>query len=254
MVDDPNGFASNQCVASGPAARRRKADLLAIPPSVFFFSVYNLAIGGHEVLLIVQVFALGITLIPSIRKHLLNDSNLSIKPRSKPALVGLWALSLSSVATWWIPDPLTRLVFTGLAAGGIAVSQALSWGEAWQKGDDEVHRRVVAWLVGLTLTSLAKYANHSNNPLWPFMHSGNGGKHPLGLVLAVLSLAEVLTRPSSGVRSSKAAGRRARAKETKMSEFQAALGVGTLLFALHTFLTDSGTMIAWGWTGYPIKG
>lgn len=82
------------------------------------------------------------------------------------------------------------------------------------------------------------------------MHSGNGGKHPLGLALAVLSLAEVMTRPHSG----KTAGRRARAKETKMSEFQAALGMGSLLFALHTFLTDSGTMIAWGWTGYPIKG
>jgi len=34
----------------------------------------------------------------------------------------------------------------------------------------------------------------------------------------------------------------------------AALGLGATFFALHTFLSDAGTIIAWSWVGWPIRG
>lgn len=89
---------------------------------------------------------------------------------------------------------------------------------------------------------------HSNNPLWPFMNASNGGHHIVGLAIAGLCLLESLKRRE--VESVQ----RARQPQSKRSEAAAALGLGALLFALHMFLTDSGSMIAWGWTGYPIKG
>lgn len=88
----------------------------------------------------------------------------------------------------------------------------------------------------------------SNNPLWPFMNSTNGGHHPVGLFIGAICLVELLSRHVPRPQ------RRARTVQTKGSETRAALGLGTILFSLHMFLTDSGTMIAWGWTGYPVKG
>jgi PGAP2IP, second transmembrane domain len=34
----------------------------------------------------------------------------------------------------------------------------------------------------------------------------------------------------------------------------ASIGLGGLIFSLHCFLTDSGTLVAYSWTGYPITG
>lgn len=239
--------------------------------------MYNLSIGGHEILLIVQVFALGLTLLPPIRNAVLDTQRL-VKQRSRPWHLSMLLFSSLSIATWWIPGPLTRLILTGTAAFAAAIVQALAWGEAWQQGPGVTHRHVIIWLLGLLISSLAKYACHSNNPLWPFMNSSNGGQHPIGLFLAALCLAELLARPSS---PSPVVANRLRIPQTKGSELIAALGMGSLLFAvsacdlagfddshtdstvlnffpllsqLHTFLTDSGTMIAWTWTGYPIKG
>ena len=36
--------------------------------------------------------------------------------------------------------------------------------------------------------------------------------------------------------------------------FLQAISLGTLLFSLQCFLTDSSTLIAWTWTSYPVKG
>ena len=107
-----------------------------------------------------------------------------------------------------------------------------------------------AWILGLLLSSLAKYANHSNNPVWPFLHAGNGGHNVVGLVLAVAATAERISRPQQQA----AAGRSVRRAESWSSAFTAAAGMGALIYALHTFLSDSGTMIAWTWTGWPVKG
>jgi hypothetical protein len=38
------------------------------------------------------------------------------------------------------------------------------------------------------------------------------------------------------------------------SAWPSALSLGALLYGLHAHLGDSGTLIAWSWTGYPIQG
>lgn len=212
--------------------------------------MYNLSIGGHEILLVVQVFALAITMIPAIQRSLLDRKTLRVHSSSRTWTAVMHVMTLLSIATWWIADPLTRLALTGLANGFAAVLHAVQFAQAAQLGAGELQVKAATWLVGLLLSSLSKYANHSNNPLWPFMNSTNGGHHVLGLALASLALLEAVTRIPPAVKR-----RASVAHETTFwQETKAALGMGALLFALHTFLTDSGTMITWGWTGYPIKG
>ncbi|CAO1623987.1 unnamed protein product [Sympodiomycopsis kandeliae] len=234
--------------------------LTALHPSIFFFSVYNLSIGGHEILLIVQVFALAITLLPPIRKRLLERGTATFRqPSSSRWLLLMHSLTLLSIATWWIPGPLVRLALTGLANVFAAVLQVVQFGQAAQSGD--IDNKTATWLLGLIFSSLAKYANHSNNPLWPFMNSSNGGYHVVGLAVAAIALAEAATRPSGAliINTPPPMPREQVKKSSSLSasilqEVEAAVGMGALLFALHTFLTDSGSMITWSWTGYPVKG
>lgn len=236
--------------------------------------MYNLSIGGHEIFLVVQVFALAFALLPPVRNAVL-DRRLSVRRSTGTWHTAMLLLSFLSIATWWIPEPLTRLVLTGLANFASAISHALFWGKAWQQSSSAMLRTVTVWLAGLLLSALAKYVCHSNNPLWPFMKASTGGQHPTGLALAALCVLEFLLRPEPETQISVTVRRRA--PQTLTSEAQAALGMGSLLFAvsgsfdrvlsvasrltlkcsflqLHTFLTDSGTMIAWTWTGYPVRG
>lgn len=74
----------------------------------------------------------------------------------------------------------------------------------------------------------------------------SGGYNKTGLVLALLALLEysIRSRPTLIHKGS-----------TPSSHWLApALALGSLIFALHNILMDSSTLIAWSWTGYPIKG
>ncbi|CBQ73327.1 related to CWH43-putative sensor/transporter protein [Sporisorium reilianum SRZ2] len=236
--------------------------LTALHPMIFYFSVYNLAIGGHEALLISQVLGLGVTLaIPSLRSRVRQTSSTgatTVGLVSSQAKALGWLLSLVGQASWCIDDALIRLLAVAFSNALLAVLLALEWGAAWET--DQMPVKVGVWLIGLLASNLAKYANHSNNPAWPFMDSTNGGHNVVLLVLALLAVAETALRPKYDhlpvVRrrqghQNTAAGQK---DETEGSFWAAAVGVGALLYAVHTFLTDTGTMIAWGWTGYPVTG
>lgn len=99
-------------------------------------------------------------------------------------------------------------------------------------------------------TNVAKYLNHSNHPLWVFMNSTNGGWNASGLIAALLAIAELAARPyeSSPVTP------RTRSKGRPFEGTVAVLGLGTMLYAIPMFISDSGTMIAWTWTGWPVSG
>ncbi|RMJ24114.1 calcofluor white hypersensitive protein [Aspergillus sp. HF37] len=80
------------------------------------------------------------------------------------------------------------------------------------------------------------------------MHAGNGGWNKLGLFLGVLAVLRSTRKlavsggdyfPSSG---------------KKGSSTLAGIGIGGMLFAMHSLLSDSSTMISWVWQGYPIRG
>ncbi|TKY85419.1 hypothetical protein EX895_005581 [Sporisorium graminicola] len=242
--------------------------LTALHPMIFYFSVYNLAIGGHEALLVSQVIGLSLTLaVPALRSRVRQTSSTGASTvglvSSQAKALG-WLFSLIGQASWCIDDALIRLIAVAFSNALLAVLLALEWGAAWES--DQLPVKVGVWLIGLLASNLAKYANHSNNPAWPFMDSTNGGHNVVLLVLALLAVTETALRPkynySPKIRrrqghQNSSVGQKHNATtsgEATGSFWAAAAGIGALLYAIHTFLTDTGTMIAWGWTGYPITG
>lgn len=112
--------------------------------------------------------------------------------------------------------------------------------------------RIAAWIVGLLFSSLAKYANHSNNPFWPFLNGTNGGLNALGLILAAAAASERVTTHAAS--KSRPLPMLARSRHSLASAWAASLSLGALIFAFHVHLSDSGSLIAWTWTGFPIEG
>ncbi|KAK3631620.1 Protein cwh43 [Elasticomyces elasticus] len=115
----------------------------------------------------------------------------------------------------------------------------------------KLEARVTAWLLGLILSSLAKFSNATNNPVWPILHSGNGGWNKTGLAIFGLAIARMYMRKSA--MAATPSTQHSEAKPKGLSGL-AGLGFGALCFIFHSLLSDSSTMIAWSWTGYPISG
>lgn len=112
-------------------------------------------------------------------------------------------------------------------------------------------------MLGLLLSMLAKLVNNSINPLWCIVDDKSGGWNKTGIVLAFIAWAEKAYRP---VRAEPQAALKPESAATQgetRSAYQSwsiALGLGSLLFLVQTFLADTGTIIAWNWTGYPVNG
>lgn len=245
--------------------------LTGLHPEIFFFSVYNMGVGGHEALLVIQVLALSVALLPPVQAFLLsNDGHIESRKlvRRKSSnnsenstvhvgrlrmavLLPIYALCLVGFVVWPIEDALTRLIATALSCVGCTFLTCLDWGRAWETGDME--HKAATWIIGLLLSSLAKYSNHSNNPAWAFLHSTNGGHNALALLLAILAFTQRIWSLRNESKQ-KLAPFKPRKQGSRFRATIAAMSLGGLIFALHILLSDSGTMIAWTWTGYPITG
>ncbi|KAL1863097.1 Protein cwh43 [Diaporthe australafricana] len=154
-------------------------------------------------------------------------------------------LSLSGLLAFLITDPVGRLSTVGFAVW----MQCLAWAATFYT--DSVHEgrlesRIMAWMAGLLVSSIAKFMWQTNNPIWPIMHGANGGWNYTALLLAVPAALRFTRRGalSSGDSGSRKDG----------SALLSALSMGGLLFGLHSLLSDSSTMILWVWDGYPIRG
>lgn len=99
------------------------------------------------------------------------------------------------------------------------------------------------------------------------MDSQSGGWNKLGIFLAVLAVQDYAMRdlPVKTTQSQKAGTISSErlidsssnvTRHTSLFEHWslASLGLGGLIFSLHCLLTDSGTLIAYSWTGYPVTG
>jgi endonuclease/exonuclease/phosphatase family metal-dependent hydrolase len=201
---------------------------------VWYFPLWHMGLSGYEVMVMstVSPFLLGIPFLRSIVIQNVRWVHLS-------SLVGLLA--------WLVKDPANRLFTVGFAVW----MSCMAWSATWyaERGySGRLNTRILAWAVGLVLSSIAKFANHTNNPVWPILHSENGGWNKTGLVLAVLAV----------LRSTR--GTTARGADQSPpgkgggSAVLAGLGLGGLFFAMHSLLSDSSTMILWVWEGYPVRG
>lgn len=85
-------------------------------------------------------------------------------------------------------------------------------------------------------------------PVWPFINHKAEGWNRSGLLLSVLSIYELATRPIFEPKTSAPAP--AAATSQSRSGLLRALPLGSLLFTICNLLGDSSTLVAWSWTGY----
>ncbi|KAI1493854.1 Frag1/DRAM/Sfk1 family protein [Biscogniauxia mediterranea] len=200
---------------------------------IWYFPLWHMGISGYEafVMSTISPLFLGIKRIRSLVIQNLRVCHL---------------LSLAGLLAWQVKDPAYRLFTVGF---GVSMS-CLAW--AATLFSEAVHEarlesRILAWIVGLVLSSAIKFAWQTNNPIWPIMHAANGGHNGTGLVLAVLATLR-FTRKAP-LNTGNAVG-----NQQGGSSLLAALGVGGLWFGLHSLLSDTSTMILWVWEGYPVRG
>ena len=201
--------------------------------TVWYFPLWHMGISGYEafVMSTISPFLLGIGPLRSFITQNIPAVHLF-------SLVGLLAYA--------IPRPEARLFLVGLSVA----LQCLAWSATFYRERPypmRLEARALAFGIGLVLSSVAKFALYTNNPLWPIMHGSNGGWNKTGFALAVLAVLPSMRRPDLS---------RDVAVERKPSTIPVlpALGIAGLLFGMHSMLSDSSTMILWVWDGFPVRG
>lgn len=155
-------------------------------------------------------------------------------------------LSLPGLLAYLIKDPAYRLFTVGFSLAMSCIAWAATfYGE--RSNPARLEARILAFTVGLLLSTLAKYACHTSNPIWPIVNEVNGGWNKTGFVLAFLSILRSTRRTSFMGDYMSSSGK-------KGSSLFAAMGLGGLFFAMHSLLSDSSTMILWVWDGFPVRG
>ena len=159
----------------------------------------------------------------------------------------LHLISLVGLLAYLVKNPELRLLSVGF---GVSMS-CLSWSATWyaeRSHGARLEARTLAWGIGLIMSSLAKFACYTNNPVWPIMHAENGGWNKTGVGLAIISILISTRRPTDNRGGLQSGG------VPHGSAALAGLGLGGLFFGMHSLLSDSSTMILWVWEGYPVRG
>ncbi|KZT06123.1 uncharacterized protein LAESUDRAFT_743576 [Laetiporus sulphureus 93-53] len=210
----------------------------SLTPTFFYFSVWELAIAGHELSLL----------------SVLSPVLLGVRPfqrwcRTRAGRTALHVLSLVGLGAYKLESPLHRLFAVAFATMVVNVGAAVDWTDTTDKG---VGYHSMLMGLGFLLSSIAKHANHSNNPVWPIVNEQSGGYNKTGLLLAVLAICNYAIRASTPPKAKTPAVQSTH--ESTGSWLRNAISLGTLIFTLHCLIADPSTLIAWSWTGYPIKG
>ncbi|KAJ6494715.1 Frag1/DRAM/Sfk1 family-domain-containing protein [Mycena vitilis] len=212
-------------------------------PTLFYFSVWELGIAGHE-----------LALLSTLSPIFLSFTPILSWAKSPDGSTTLHIISLIGLVAFLLDKPVYRLGLVFPASAATMIKQATNWAAA------DVEYQSILTGLGLMLSSLSKHANHSNNPVWPFVDSESGGYNKTGIVLAALAIYEHHSRKLTPVTSSaqpkkQASGAKAVSPSTKVALAQGhwligAIPLGSLIFTIHSLLSDSSTLISWSWTGY----
>ncbi|RHZ66542.1 hypothetical protein CDV55_103154 [Aspergillus turcosus] len=201
---------------------------------VWYFPLWHMGISGYEAAIIAYMSPL-LLAIPTLK------SAVAKYPRV------FHFLSLSGLLAYKVQNPSNRLFVTTFSVA----CNALTWSgifHAEKTQSSRLESRILAFGIGLIMSSVAKFACSTNNPIWPTMHAENGGWNKLGLLLGILAVLRSHRKPvPSGGDYFPSTGK-------KGPSLLAAFGMGGLLFAMHSLLSDSSTMISWVWEGYPVRG
>lgn len=156
--------------------------------------------------------------------------------------------SMLGIAAYKISDPRDRLLVV-TAANMIQATNLAVILHSNRNRPVALTKDAVAFVLGLVFSSLAKMSHFANNPIWPIMHSENGGLNLPGLLLGVL--AACLVRNSPDDIASEMAEKRTQGRPSWLLN---AFGLGGAFFSLHSQLSDSSTLVLWVWDGFPIRG
>ncbi|KAI9680733.1 MAG: hypothetical protein M1817_004173 [Caeruleum heppii] len=208
--------------------------LTSLGVTVWYFPLWHMGISGYEVV----VMTTATPLLLGVRQY----RSFVIRHRQRFHL-----LSLLGLIAYVIRMPEIRLFLVGFAVAMTCLAWTATW-FAERSQPARLEARISAWSLGLIASSIAKFAFWTSNPIWPIVHAENGGWNKVGFVLAVLA---VLRSTKHGAGSG---GDIPSARGVRGSPVLAALGLGGLFFGLHSLLSDSSTMIAWVWEGYPVRG
>ena len=201
---------------------------------VWYFPLWHMGISGYEVFVMstISPFFLG---IGPFRSLVIRNVRI------------VHILSVSGLLAYLVRKPELRLSLVGF---GVSMS-CLAWSATWyaeRAHPVRLENRVLAWGTGLIVSSIAKLAYWTNNPVWPIMHAPNGGLNKLGISLAVLAILRATRRLDTTGGSIEPIGK------PSGSFLAPSLGLAGLFFGLHSLLSDSSTMISWGWEGHPVRG
>jgi hypothetical protein len=208
--------------------------LTSLGVTVWYFPLWHMGLSGYEAIIMATMSPLFLG-IPFVRSAVIKN------------IQWVHFSSLAGILAWLVPDPTNRLLTVGF---GVAMS-CMAWSATWyaERGNSSrLQARILAWSVGLVLSSIAKFANRTNNPIWPILNSENGGWNKTGLILAVLAVWRSTRRIETSGGDYSPPGNR------KGSSLLAGLGLGGVIFAMHSLLSDSSTMILWVWEGFPVEG
>ncbi|BGP19267.1 hypothetical protein JCM10213_008215 [Rhodosporidiobolus nylandii] len=219
--------------------------VVGLGPMIFYSSVWAMGLSGQEALLLVILSPFLLCLSPFLPLF------------SHPAVGHLGAL-VGLVARYSEDhegDGTRRLKVSAAGLGMLTTGMVAGWwkdrGRASEKGS--------IFILGLVLSVLLKFANHSLNPLWPFMRTHatgdlnweNGGWNGIGLALGVVAyLQAAVSRRSPSLPPPPLQ----QEKKGFAAKAAATVGFASLAFLLHFLFTDTGTIIAWTFNGYPHHG
>ena len=173
--------------------------------------------------------------IPAVRSAVIRN----IRVVQLASLIGLLA--------FLVEPPVYRLVMVAcsVSLGSVAWSASLY---AERGNSARLQARISACLVGFILSTVAKFACQSNNPIWAILRADSGGWNKVGLALAI----PAIWRATRQVTTS--GGDYIPTTDTKGSPWMTGVGLGGLFYCMHSLLSDSSTMISWVWDGYPVTG
>ncbi|KIJ52651.1 hypothetical protein M422DRAFT_74128 [Sphaerobolus stellatus SS14] len=206
-----------------------------LAPSLFYFSVWELAIAGSE-----------LSLISILSPILLGSPSISTMLGTHTARTWLQGICLFGLTGYITDFPFLRLLVVSIANISGSLLRALEWSDP-----SDAARNVIVFMLGLIASALSKFVNRTVNPVWTIA-AAQEGWNKTGILLASLALWEYSQREEPAHKEADTTS-----SEPPSSEFSlwlSSIGLGGLIFSLYRFLADPDTLIAYSWTGYPVKG
>lgn len=204
--------------------------------TVWYFPLWHMGLSGYEAVTAIFFIAPLFLFLSPLKRFFAVHPSIC---RFLTVIFGIGAYKVS--------DPENRLlsITAGTAFGVIAFIV-----EAWSLSAKPAKYQsyIIFFLIGLMLTSIAKFACTTRNPIWPIMNENNGGYNGIGIFVGLLAALFTSSHYKNGAlkfSSEKIAGG---------SAILAAFGFGGYFYSLKTFLSDSSTFVTWAWEGYPIRG